>query len=87
VSGVVDAFVEDLAAYKISHGFSKGTGLTLKQTILPTRTISTQLKFFPSFRQPVSGVIDAFVDDLAAYKISHVYSEGIVLTLKGALCA
>jgi len=27
------------------------------------------------FWQPVSGVIDAFVDDSAAYKISHVVSE------------
>ena len=28
MSGVIDAFVDDLAAYKISHGFSKGTVLT-----------------------------------------------------------
>jgi len=28
VSGVIDAFVDDLAAYKISHVFSEGTGVT-----------------------------------------------------------
>jgi len=35
---------------------------------------------FFRFWQPVSGVIDAFVDDLAAYKISHVFSEATALT-------
>jgi len=56
---------------------------TVVLAVAPAVTMdeASSLSVFPfGFWQPVSGVIDAFVDDLAAYKMSRGFSKGTALT-------